>query len=240
MNRDHSVAFETAPKYCISDSFQIVDFEGYSTSSKGFLPTVVDIMVIWIKFSYSLHLVHWFLKCQCSFLPSPVWPIQFTLIHGPNIAGTYAIFFFTASDFTSPPDTSTRTFFLLSPSQFILSGAISNCPPLFPRSIGHLLTWEAHLPVSYLCAFSWGSHGKNTGVIFHSLLQWTMFCQNSSLWPVCLGWPCTAWLIASLIYTSSFTVTSLWSIMMSIIHGKIIVFISKLNFTIFRDFSCII
>ena len=46
MNRDHSVAFETAPKYCISDSFQIVDFEGYSTSSKGFLPTVVDIMVI--------------------------------------------------------------------------------------------------------------------------------------------------------------------------------------------------
>ena len=43
-NRDHSVVFEIAPKYCISDSF--VDFEGYSLSSKGFLPTVVDIMVI--------------------------------------------------------------------------------------------------------------------------------------------------------------------------------------------------
>ena len=44
MNRDLSVIFEIAPKYCISDSF--VDFEDYSISSKGFLPTVVDIMVI--------------------------------------------------------------------------------------------------------------------------------------------------------------------------------------------------
>ena len=44
MNRNHSVIFETASKYCISDSF--VDYDGYSISSKGFLPTVVDIMVI--------------------------------------------------------------------------------------------------------------------------------------------------------------------------------------------------
>ena len=42
--RDHSVIFEIASKYCISDSF--VNYEGYSISSKGFLPTVVDIMVI--------------------------------------------------------------------------------------------------------------------------------------------------------------------------------------------------
>ena len=34
MNRDHSVVFEIASKYCISDSS--VDYEGYSTS-KGFL-----------------------------------------------------------------------------------------------------------------------------------------------------------------------------------------------------------
>ena len=44
MNRDHSVIFEIASKYCISDSF--VDHDGYSISSKGFLPTLVDIMVI--------------------------------------------------------------------------------------------------------------------------------------------------------------------------------------------------
>ena len=44
MNRDHSVIFDTASKYCISDSF--VDYDGYSLSFKGFLPTVVDIMII--------------------------------------------------------------------------------------------------------------------------------------------------------------------------------------------------
>ena len=44
MNRDHSVIFEIASKYCISDTF--VDYDGYSISSKGFLPAVVDTMVI--------------------------------------------------------------------------------------------------------------------------------------------------------------------------------------------------
>ena len=44
MNRDNSVVFEIASKYCISDSF--VDYGGFSISSKGFFPTVVDIMVI--------------------------------------------------------------------------------------------------------------------------------------------------------------------------------------------------
>ena len=31
----------------------LVDYEGYSVSSKGFLPTLVDIMGIWIKFTHS-------------------------------------------------------------------------------------------------------------------------------------------------------------------------------------------
>ena len=44
MNRDHFVVFEIASKYCISESF--VDHDGYSISSEGFLPRVVDIMVI--------------------------------------------------------------------------------------------------------------------------------------------------------------------------------------------------
>ena len=43
-NRDHSVIFEIVSKYCILDSF--VDHDGYSISSKGFLPIVVDIMAI--------------------------------------------------------------------------------------------------------------------------------------------------------------------------------------------------
>ena len=46
-----SVAFEIASKYCILGSF--VYYDGYSISSKGVLPTVVDIMVIWVKFIHS-------------------------------------------------------------------------------------------------------------------------------------------------------------------------------------------
>ena len=43
-NEQRSLLFEIASKYCMLDSS--VDYEGYSISSKGFLPTVVDIMVI--------------------------------------------------------------------------------------------------------------------------------------------------------------------------------------------------
>ena len=46
-----SVVYEIASKYCISDSF--VDYDGYSILSKGFLPTVVYVMVIWVKFTHS-------------------------------------------------------------------------------------------------------------------------------------------------------------------------------------------
>ena len=50
-NRDHCVVFEISSKYSILDSF--VDHDGYSISSKGFFPTVVDIMLIWVKFTHS-------------------------------------------------------------------------------------------------------------------------------------------------------------------------------------------
>ena len=43
-NRDHFVIFKTVPKYCILDSF--FDCKGYSISSKGFFPAVVDKMPI--------------------------------------------------------------------------------------------------------------------------------------------------------------------------------------------------
>ena len=43
-NRYYFVISEIASKYCISDS--LVDHDGYFISSKEFLPTVVDIMVI--------------------------------------------------------------------------------------------------------------------------------------------------------------------------------------------------
>ena len=59
------------------------------------------------------------------------------------------------------------------------------------------MTWVVSLSVSYDFAFSycsWGSQGKNTEVVCHSLLQWTTFCQTSPPWANHLGWPHTAWL----------------------------------------------
>ena len=54
----------------------------------------------------------------------------------------------------------------------------------------------------------WSTKSK---ALAQSLLQWTMFCWNSVLWTICFGWPCMAWLISSLIYTSPFSRTRLWS-----------------------------
>ena len=56
--------------------------------------------------------------------------------------------------------------------------------------------WGVSLSVSYNFAFSycsWGSQGKNTKVVCHSLLQWTAFCQTSPPRLVHSGWPHTAW-----------------------------------------------
>ena len=44
LSLNHSVIFEIAPKHNISES--LADYDGYSISSKGFLPTVVDVMII--------------------------------------------------------------------------------------------------------------------------------------------------------------------------------------------------
>ena len=71
-----------------------------------------------------------------------------------------------------------------------------------------------HLLVSYLSSLLyglWGSHSKYTGVVCHSPLQWITLCQNSLLWTIRSGWPCTAWLTASLSYASPFVVTRQWS-----------------------------
>ena len=126
------------------------------------------------------------------------------LIHGPNIPGSYAILLFTTSDFTSiTSHIQNWVWFLLWLCLFILSGLIS---PLISSSM--LGTYQAgefifqcpiFLPSHMgLHVGSWGSQGKNTEAVCHSLLQWTTFCQNSPPWPVHLGWPYRAWLIVSL------------------------------------------
>jgi len=77
----------------------------------------------------------------------------------------------------------------------MLSGVIS---PLISSSIlGTYWPGEFLFQYPIIFAFSycsWGSQGKNTEVVCHSLLQWTTFCQTSPPWPACLGWPHRAWL----------------------------------------------
>ena len=78
---------------------------------------------------------------------------RFTVIHGPNILGSYAILFFTASDFTfTTRPTHKWVSFLLWPSYLILSGTSSNCPLLFPSSI-----WDTFQPggLNFRCHIFW-------------------------------------------------------------------------------------
>ena len=85
--------------------------------------------------------------------------------------------------------------FLLWLHPFILSRVIS---PLISGSIlgtylpgEFLFQYPNILPFSYC---SWGSQGKDTEMVCHSLLWWTTLCQTSPPWPARLGWPHTAWL----------------------------------------------
>ena len=118
---------------------------------------------------------------------------QFALIHGPDIPGSYAILLFTASDLASiTSHIHTWVLFLLWLCLFVLSGVIF---PLISSSIFGTNDLGSSsfsvLSFAFSCC-SWGSQGKNTEVVCHSLLQWTTFCQNSPPWPY------IAWLMVSL------------------------------------------
>ena len=87
-----------------------------------------------------------------------------------------------------PPDTSTTEHrFCFDPAStsflelFLCSSQVAYQTPTI---------WgEAHIPGSYLFAFSycsWGSHSKNTGVVCHSLLQWTVLSELFTM--TCLSW----------------------------------------------------
>ena len=67
--------------------------------------------------------------------------------------------------------------------------------------------FQCHILFSYC---SWGSQGKKTKVVCHSLLQWTMCYLNSPTWPICLGWPYAAWLIVSLSQTWLWSMWTVW------------------------------
>ena len=85
----------------------------------------------------------------------------------------------------SPPDTSkTERHFHFGPATSFFLELLVIALTLPQHHTGHLPTCVAHLPLPYLLAFSscsWGSHSKNTGVVCHSLLQWTTLSELSTM-----------------------------------------------------------
>ena len=101
----------------------------------------------------------------------------------------------------------------LGPSHFILSGAISNCPLLFPSSILDIFWHVGSSPAVisfFLFILSMGFSQQEywNALPFPSPVNHV--CQKSSLLFICLRWPYTAWLIASLSYARCFAMTRLW------------------------------
>ena len=89
----------------------------------------------WTEFQSIL--VHWFLKCWCSLLPSPAWPLPIYLDSWTRTYAIHSMFlcilFFSVSGFTSiTSHIHSWVLFSLWPRLFIVSGIIS---PFFSSSI---------------------------------------------------------------------------------------------------------
>ena len=111
---------------------------------------------------------------------------QFTLIHGPNIPGSYAILFFTASDFTFiTSHIHSWALFPLWLSLFITSGVI--CPPLSCSIMGHLLTFEVHQCHVFLSEDM--CHQKFSVISFCLFMPLFMCHQKFSVISFCLFMP---------------------------------------------------
>ena len=91
---------------------------------------------------------------------SPVWPLPFALIHGPNIPGSYAILLYSIGLYfhhQSHPQLGDG--FALAPSLHSLWSSFSTD---LQYDIGYLPSWGILSAFSYC---SWGSQGKNTKAI---------------------------------------------------------------------------
>ena len=208
MNQDLSAIFEIAPEYFILDSCWLW---GLLRFFQGILARSSRYNVIWIKSSIPVHFSSFIpqmsiftLSISCLITSNLPWFMDLTV----QVPRQYCILQHRTLLSSPDPSTAELHFLFGQASSFFLELLV-----IAPRSspIAHWtpfgLGGGAHLPVSYLFAFSycsWGSHGKNTRVASNSLLQ---FCQNSPPWPSHLEWPGMAWFIALLSYASSFATT---------------------------------
>ena len=164
MNQDHSVDFKFAPKYCVLDS--LTDSEGYSISSKGSLPTVVNIMIIWLNLPIPVHFSSLILKMSmftlaisCLTTSNLSWFVHLTF----QVPIQYCSLQHWITSITS--HIHNWVLFLLWLGLFILSGAISL---LFSSSI-----LGTYLPGGFIfqCHIFLPFHTVH-GVLKARILQW--------------------------------------------------------------------
>ena len=163
---------------------------GYSISSKRFLPTAVDIIVIWVKFTQTKNIdvysaisclttsnLPWFMDLIFQ-VPMQYCSLQHRILLLSPVTSTAGVLFW--------------LWLCLFLELFLHWSPIAYW---IPTGLG-----SSSFTVLSFCVFRlfMGFSRQEYWSGLHSLLYWTMFCQNSPSWPVHLGWPYTAWLIVSL------------------------------------------
>ena len=204
------VFFDVAPKYCISDSFCWLwglpcFFYGVlarSSRYNGHLNYIRPFPSI---------LGHWFIRRWCLFLPSPAWPRPVYLDSWTWHSSSLCNIVFCSIRFYFHHQMHPHwEWYLLWPSHLVLSGVISSPPLIFPSSI--LDTFKPVGVIFWCHIFFDAVHEVLTSNILGwlAVLPWITFCQNYQLWPIHLGWPCTAWLTTLSSYTSPFAMKEQW------------------------------
>ena len=155
-------------------------------------------------------LFHWFLNCQCSIFPSPVWPCPVYLYLWMYAFIQVLMHYWSLQHLTwfSPPDTSiTEYYFHFGPTTLffleLLAVALCSSPVGYwaPSNLGGLsssvISFCHFIP---FMGFSWKEYWGALPFpppVDHVLSE--LFTRTLPL-----GWPCTGWLIASLSYPITF------------------------------------
>ena len=123
---------------------------------------------------------------------------QFALIHGPNIPGSYAILFFTASDFTSiTSPIHNWVLIVLLLHHFILFLYWSPVAYWAPTNLGRS-SFSGLSFFLFILFMGFSRQEYWSGLPFPSPVHHWRFCQNPPPWPVHLRWPYMTWLTVSL------------------------------------------
>ena len=181
-----------------ADSF--IGYEGYSIYSKGFLPSVVDIMVIWINLAIPVHFSSLILKLS-------MFSLAISCLTTSNLPWFVYLIFQVPVQYCSLqhqtllplPVTSTTAcrFHYGSVSSFFLERFL-HWPPVTYWAPTNVRSSHFSVISFWLFILFMGFSRQEYCSGLPSPSQWAIFCQNYLPWPIHLGWPCTAWLIVSL------------------------------------------